>query len=284
MSDSEEYLPFSQREGLVPIPPQLKLGEVSEELRRLLEYYFNGEIIRGSNYWGNDRLCCFKESHNKLARDFYVKFLSLSIENFSYDPKGIDEALRKALGELDFAALFDLVEFFVRHSATTTQFKSDLKNAFTEARAAYRIIDSKIVAIGTGEQGKAYVRAVANTEQSNVPSARTHLLEAGEKLRRGDWAGSVRESIHSVEATAVKLAPNTDTLGKALQVIEKKQHLHGALKSAFGQLYGYSSDEEGVRHALVLDGKPNVTEADALFMLGACASFVSYLLAVVPTE
>jgi hypothetical protein len=41
----------------------------------------------------------------------------------------------------------------------------------------------------------------------------------------------------------------------------------------------YTSDEEGVRHALVFGDEAQVDEADALFMLGACASFVSYLLA-----
>ena len=33
-SDPKPYVPFSQRTGLEPIPPQLKLGEVSAELRR----------------------------------------------------------------------------------------------------------------------------------------------------------------------------------------------------------------------------------------------------------
>jgi hypothetical protein len=33
-----------------------------------------------------------------------------------------------------------------------------------------------------------------------------------------------------------------------------------------------------VRHALVFGDEAQVDEADALFMLGACASFVSYLL------
>jgi hypothetical protein len=62
-------------------------------------------------------------------------------------------------------------------------------------------------------------------------------------------------------------------------VLERRGHLNGALKSAFGSLYGYSSEEEGVRHALVYSDEAKVDEADALFMLGACASFVSYLLA-----
>ncbi|HAE28382.1 MAG TPA: hypothetical protein DCG58_14560, partial [Hyphomonas adhaerens] len=50
------------------------------------------------------------------------------------------------------------------------------------------------------------------------------------------------------------------------------------------QLYGYTSDEEGVRHALVFNEKSTVDEVDALFMLGACASFVSYLLARAPVQ
>jgi hypothetical protein len=51
------------------------------------------------------------------------------------------------------------------------------------------------------------------------------------------------------------------------------------MKGAFQKLYGYTSDENGIRHASVFDPKAKVDETDALFMLGACASFVSYLLA-----
>ncbi|AZS20006.1 hypothetical protein CSW63_04700 [Caulobacter sp. FWC26] len=89
----------------------------------------------------------------------------------------------------------------------------------------------------------------------------------------------MRESIHAVESVAVQLAPSKDTLGDALAVLSAQQHIHGGLKKAFGALYGYTSDEEGVRHALVFQDGPAVDESDALFMLGACASFVSYLVA-----
>jgi len=37
-TDQERKLPFSQRTGLVAVLPQLELGEVSTELRRLLWY------------------------------------------------------------------------------------------------------------------------------------------------------------------------------------------------------------------------------------------------------
>ena len=108
--------------------------------------------------------------------------------------------------------------------------------------------------------------------------ARNHLIKAGQNLRNGDWAGSVRESIHAVECMAKRLAPDAQTLGPALAALERRGHLHAALKEAFKKLYGYTCQEEGLRHALVFEDEALVDEVDALFMLGACASFVSYLL------
>lgn len=102
---------------------------------------------------------------------------------------------------------------------------------------------------------------------------------AATALKRGAWHESVRESITAVESAAVRLAPEHKTLGKALNELERRGHLKGGLKAAFSKLYGYTNDEEGIRHALVFEGAAKVDETDALFMLGACASFVSYLLA-----
>jgi hypothetical protein len=67
-------------------------------------------------------------------------------------------------------------------------------------------------------------------------------------------------------------------LNGALARLENPAKIHPALKRGFGNLYGYTSDESGIRHALLDDGTANVDEADALFMIGACAAFVSYLI------
>ena len=49
------------------------------------------------------------------------------------------------------------------------------------------------------------------------------------------------------------------------------------VKQAFSKLYGYTSDEQGIRHALIDNPQANVGQDEAIFMLGACASFSSYL-------
>ena len=272
--DSTAYVPFSQRAGLEPIPPQLKLGEVSAELRRLLYFYISLEIDRESPG------LYFKESWKRVAMDLHVLFFQLPADTFEIRAEDNKNHLEAFVRKSNIGELFNLVEFFVRHQRCSNELKSELAEAFVTARAAYRVFDNThVAAIGTEEQAAAFERAIADAETKNAAAARKQLISAGVALRNSDWAGSVRESIHAVEAMAVRLAPGTDNLGAALGALEKRDHLHGSLKAAFRSLYGYSSDEEGVRHALVFGDEAQVDEADALFMLGACASFVSYLLA-----
>jgi hypothetical protein len=40
--------------------------------------------------------------------------------------------------------------------------------------------------------------------------------------------------------------------------------------SLYLDLYGYTSDQKGIRHPLLDDGTADVDEADAMFMIGAC--------------
>jgi thiaminase len=80
-----------------------------------------------------------------------------------------------------------------------------------------------------------------------------------------------------VESVSRTLDPSAD-LSKALARLEQKISIHAAMKKGFTSLYGYASDENGIRHALLEAGEAKVDEADALFMIGACAAFVSYLL------
>jgi len=43
------------------------------------------------------------------------------------------------------------------------------------------------------------------------------------------------------------------------------------------KLYGYTSDEDGIRHAILND--PELGFAEAKFMVVSCSAFVNYLIA-----
>lgn len=60
-------------------------------------------------------------------------------------------------------------------------------------------------------------------------------------------------------------------------MIDAQAKLHGALRLAFEKLYGYASDANGIRHALMEES--NLEQEDAVFMLVACSAFVSYVIA-----
>lgn len=145
-------------------------------------------------------------------------------------------------------------------------------------RSAYRVIDGSICFAGTDEEVETLKRAFADLSAAGFNGARAHLREAAKRLTNGDWSDSIRESIHAVEAVAVLIEPKATTLGDALKLIEKKKTIHPALKTGFQNIYGFTSDEKGIRHSLLDKEASEVEEADALFMIGACAAFVSYLL------
>ncbi len=272
------HLPFSQRTGLVSIPPQLKLGDVSQELRRLLDYCINLEIERETLYGTSSGY--FTDKWKRVAQDLHVKYFKQWAGKFENSPYDWQKRLNTNILQANIGELFDLVEFVVQHENCSFELKKEITESFVTARSVYRVFDNQyIAAIGTEEQAAAFERAIQEAEARNATAARMHLIKAGVALRNSEWADSVRESIHAVEAMAVRLAPNTKDLQGAIRVLEVNGHLHGSLKKAFDLLYAYSSNEEGIRHANILSDKAQVDEADALFMQGACASFVSYLLA-----
>lgn len=66
------------------------------------------------------------------------------------------------------------------------------------------------------------------------------------------------------------------SLKACLGKIKEKFDLHPALESAFVKLYGWTSDADGIRHALTEDGRSDFQEAK--FMFVARSAFVSYLV------
>ena len=66
------------------------------------------------------------------------------------------------------------------------------------------------------------------------------------------------------------------TLPDCIKIIKRRDGLHPAFEKALVKLYGYTSDEGGIRHALT-DESVDPAFSDAKFMLVACAAFVNFL-------
>ena len=92
-----------------------------------------------------------------------------------------------------------------------------------------------------------------------------------------DYRNSIKESISAVEAICKQVSGNPKaTLDQALKELQKNTNLHAAIKKAFSNLYSYTSDAQGIRHALL--DEPNLDFEDAKFMLVSCSAFINHLI------
>ena len=128
---------------------------------------------------------------------------------------------------------------------------------------------------------KAEIVEVECAAASRHAPIRMHIERSIELLadrKAPDYRNSIKESISAVEAACKLIAKNPKAdLDKALAVLSKQHKVHGAFKSAVQRLYAYTSDEGGVRHALM--DEPSVDQADARFMMVVCSAFCNFLLA-----
>jgi hypothetical protein len=71
---------------------------------------------------------------------------------------------------------------------------------------------------------------------------------------------------------------SSTTLGAALKRLKNRGiELPSAMEKSWGSMYGYTSDQGGIRHSLTDDGV-EVSAAEAQYMLVSCSAFVSYLI------
>ena len=129
------------------------------------------------------------------------------------------------------------------------------------------------------ESGEAVQQAIETLRAASMYGASTHLRQAAEHINARQYADSIADSIHAVESVARVIDPGANnTLRPALNSLERAGLLkHPALKEAFTKLYGYTNDEQGIRHALTDQSAADVGLDEAMFMFGACASFAAYL-------
>ena len=111
-------------------------------------------------------------------------------------------------------------------------------------------------------------------------AAGIHMARAREMLSdrdNPDYRNSVKESISAVEAVVRVLTgkPNI-TLGAGLKTL-RQDSVHPALKKAWLEMYGWTSNESGIRHSLTTSADTGL--ALARYMLVACSAFVNYLIA-----
>ncbi|WP_136659873.1 hypothetical protein [Nitratireductor sp. XY-223] len=271
-------LTFEQAEGAAPLPTQLKPKEITQELRAVLwrTVHVSLKSCRVSPRPGG-YVYTLKDPWRRILLALHIYRDYRMDDDFVEDADEQIKSVRAIFEQGDYLAIFGWLQEVLRRDPPH-RFPESIIRALTYSRAPYRVIAGKtIVPISSDTELETLKKAFADITAAEFHGARAHLHRAAELLTEGNWADSVRESIHSVESVA-RVLDGSGEFSKALARLENTVGIHGAMKEGFKKLYGYSSDEQGIRHPLLDDGAASVDEQDAMFMIGACASFVSYLI------
>ena len=179
--------------------------------------------------------------------------------------------------------VYDLVEAIARISAQLArdhEFPAFCDYILRREMSGWRFSGTTLVQITDTEE----LQAVHDA--SNLPTpfqaVRVHIARGVvlfSDRKSPDYRNSIKESISAVEAMCKIITGQDDaTLGQALNKLQEKGiALHSALKKSSSSLYGYTSDAEGIRHALLEESTLDFD--DAKFMLVSCSAFVNYLAA-----
>jgi hypothetical protein len=269
-------LTFAQAEGLEPLPAQLKRTEVSPELRAVLWNHIYRRLVesKDENVYGETVI---GEPWGEVLRDVHVFLFHAPADEF-------DNSLGPAIGSVKgvimqggYAKIYGWLQHVLR-AEPDPDFAEEIDQILKACRSPYRVVDDEVLCpVGSDEAAETVARAFVDLKVGGLTGGREHLKLASGELSAGNFAASVRESIHAVESV-VKILESSGDFSRALARLEAKTNIHSALKKGFSAIYGFTSDEQGIRHPLLDKDAAAVDEADAMFMIGACSAFVSYLI------
>lgn len=266
---------FSQRKGIKPLQKPLQLDGLDEELRNSL---WNCLHICYWSHWEEYQYVWTEESKalNTLAKVYYYHYFKVPIDSADkYFPDALAH-FRSYFFAAEWNEVFDFIEFAYSHGPKLADFKSYCNGVLERENSGYRFIDGQFAEITSKDE----LAAIEEASQIHVAPVAKHIHRAVELLsdrKHPDYRNSIKESISAVESLCQIMSKDDKaTLGKALAVLEKSSQIHGALKTGFAALYGYTNEADGIRHAML--DEPNVSFTDAKYMLVSCSAFVNYLV------
>ena len=260
---------FSERNGITP-SKAIIYNSISRSCKNRVINLIN---MMFQNYLDAKEI---KALYINILDEFGIKIDTYIISNtaeFLYEYL-IDE-FNELWEKVSWNQCFDVLEIMLQEEYYDIDFKCEINEIFEEEKMGYRIIDDQIVDITNESE----IEEIEEAIDSNFNTVNDHIqksLELYSDRKNTDYKNSIKESITAVESMCCIICGENVELGKALGRLEKNGiYIHGAMKNGFQSLYGYTSDESGIRHGGIEDKE--VTEEDAKFMLITCSAFVNYL-------
>lgn len=272
---------FSERMGYKKVKDIIQIDKIDEDLRNALwnSYY----LMIGQHLYGSDDPMDSKNPSLYIFEGTWVSHWNKRYDEMPYHQYERLACLKQYFFTCEWYDLYDILEFTVKKTSNEKirEFLPQRCNEkFEHHLSGYRFVNNEIAPITSEEQISEVQKALDFASQPKMHGIYTHLESALQKLSHKtdpDYRNSIKESISAVESLVQTITNDPKAeLGKGLKIIKDKIGLHGALEKGFSNLYGYTSDGDGIRHALL--EKSNLDQEDAIYMLVSCSAFINYLV------
>lgn len=267
------FMLFSQRIGKKPVEQIIQLDGMNDQLRIGL---WNCLYM---HHWNvpDDDLNYYRPAA-KLMIAIWTEYFKNSLDDLSYRFSNNYPILKKYFFGAKWFEVYDFIEFIINHyddEQMNYRFTEDCNKVLEREMAGYRLINKRIVSITNHEEISSIESAILESPKPTQEHLKRSLSLLSDRKTQ-DYRNSIKESISAVESLCKLITgkPKT-TLGDALKVIGDKIELHPSLKKGFECIYGYTSDEGGIRHSML--DEPDCSSEDAIFILISCSCFINYL-------
>lgn len=281
---------FSDKQGIVPYNTVLQTTEFSDETRMALSNHMYEVLVHtfeSSHQVGPYHQYVDGEKYEQpfckavLDEVFHQRIALQSGYVFSW--RSIYENIHKVICSAVYNEVLDVIGYCCvwlsqKCSVGDRVFQS-YNRLFEKENVGYRFLAGQIVPITDEHELDAVEQACNNPIEGCRKQIQKAVFFLSDR-QHPDYKNSIKESISAVESICqVIVGDEKATLGAALKHIEDNGVvIHPSLKSAFSKLYGYTTDQGGIRHAEGLT-ESNVTFEEAKFMLVSCSAFINYLIA-----
>lgn len=276
---------FSERFGFTAPKTELSESQMPESLRSGLwdaaRSCFFADVAR-YDFIGNVE--GYTQDFDDVSHFLWYHFFRKPTDTRPSDPNNARLKIREIFLKSKFHYVYDLIEFLANSPAGNRNqvgesFCEICNVLFSRELAAFRFAGKTLVKITDESEREEIENSI--TKNSATP-VRTHIQRAAELYSQRpepDYRNSIKESISAVES-AVQFVTGKKTfgVGRPLKNVADEFKIHPALRDGFEKLYAFTSDAEGIRHALL--NEQGLSQEDARYMLVSCSAFANYLVAL----
>jgi hypothetical protein len=215
-----------------------------------------------------------------LMHEFYRP-----IDEIDSEYQEVLAAFRRAFFDADWHKVLDVIESMAamlgEHGVDDELFGYMVNYFLEDHFSGFRLIDGRLMSI-VEEVEIASVHKSIDATQSGFYGAGTQIRKAAALLSQRpepDYLNCIKESISAVESIIKQLmGEKGGGIKLALNRLDEALKLHPSLKTSILKLYGYASDEDGIRHAILEKSHAGFNEAK--FALVTCSAIANFLIAI----